>query len=185
MGTTLVIVELLIIGFEVLIWISLLLRQLCPGVCSLLDALKGWDPLLAVVVGTAYTLGIVCDRFLGNVSVFVQDHKYHECLCDILKARRVIQWLSEKCTSIRRSLRKDQPDREHLAQNDRPHIDFYTSEIFLPHAFDALENTNRQIRLLRATTVNSFTTFFVLLIWYRSYADLRASAHFRQIRLAR
>lgn len=154
MGTTLVIVELLIIGFEVLIWISLLLRQFCPGVCSLLDALKAWDPLLAVVVGIAYTLGIVCDRFLGNMSVFVEDHKYVERLFAIFKAR------------------KDLPDLNCPEFDGRPDKEFYTNDIFLPHAFDALGNTNRQIRLLRATSINSFITFIVLLVWYRSYDDL-------------
>ena len=73
MGTTLIIVELVIIGFQVLVWVTLLLwLVLYPNhVC--LDQLKGWFsglkdwvPVVALLVlAMAYTLGLVFDRSLG------------------------------------------------------------------------------------------------------------------------
>ena len=58
MGTTLVIVELLIIGFQVLAWVALLM-----GVdrisCDTLIMLKGWLPAVSVLgLAAAYTFGV-------------------------------------------------------------------------------------------------------------------------------
>ena len=73
MATTLVIVELLITGFEVLIWVSLLLWHVGAIPISPLDKLKEPTLLVPFLVGTTYTLGIVWDRFLGHTSTLFQD----------------------------------------------------------------------------------------------------------------
>lgn len=67
MGTTQIIVELLIIGFQVLTWVVLLF-----GVdrisCDTLAMLKKWFPLVGVLgLAAAYTLGSVFDRLLGFI----------------------------------------------------------------------------------------------------------------------
>jgi hypothetical protein len=68
MSTTLMIVEFLIIGFQVLAWIVLLLippTQLKDLVVQLKEW-GDWVPVVGVLVlAVAYTLGIVFDRFLG------------------------------------------------------------------------------------------------------------------------
>ena len=47
--------------------------------------------------------------------------------------------------------------------------EFYMTEIFRPYANNYFETANRQIRLLRATCVNSFITLIVLLVGYWPY----------------
>jgi hypothetical protein len=80
-GTTLVIVELLIIGFEVSLWVALLIWRLSglePTSQDIwpwtwLDRSEELFPLLATgTVATAYTLGIVFDRSIGHVSTLLQ-----------------------------------------------------------------------------------------------------------------
>ena len=142
MGTTLVIVELLIIGFEVLIWVVLLLWRF-DAIPIGLDDLKDCGPLMVTfVLGTAYTLGIVGDRFLGHLSTLVG----WLCLC----------W-------------KESSTGEAAAQKETPkgaQDDLYLTEIFQPHAYDYFENGNRQKRLLRATCFNSLFTALVLFFGY-------------------
>jgi len=65
-GTTLIIVELVIIGFQVLVWITLLLWPVLKPNLVHLKHLKDWVPVVALsVLAMAYTLGIVFDRSLG------------------------------------------------------------------------------------------------------------------------
>jgi len=136
MGTTLIIVELMIIGCEVLTWVVLLLRKLSPTLRTVicLDSLKACSPLLATfAVAIAYTLGVVGDRFLGHASTLVQTRL----------------------------------DRMPYMTRDDAQRDFYMTEIFRPHAHDYFQDSNRQIRLLRATCFNSVITALVLLFFYR------------------
>jgi len=150
MGTTLVIVELLIIGFEVLVWLGLLLwKPLDLGAlfqnCSAQTWLDQWKELLAIAgVAAAYTLGIVFDRLLGHASILLQQR------------------------------RRQHPKATSEAYHDRgPQQRFYASHILLPHSYEIFENTGRQKRLLRATFFNSFAIAVVLSIFYRSYSGFR------------
>jgi len=77
MSTTLIVVELLMIGCQVLAWVVLLLIRLCPQLIPSdqmePENVKEWTPALATfAVVIAYTVGVVGDRFLGNVSTCVQ-----------------------------------------------------------------------------------------------------------------
>ena len=155
MATTLVIVELLITGFEVLIWVSLLLWHVGAIPISPLDKLKEPTLLVPFLVGTAYTLGIVWDRFLGHTSTLFQ--KVIKCPPGNGQHNTKCQDPEAKTLKTPRTSDSDHKD------------DFYRTEIFKPHAYDAWENTNRQIRLLRATCFSSVITAIVLYIWRDSY----------------
>ncbi len=76
MATTLVIVELLIIGFQVLLWVGLLLCVLLGKEWADVEKLKEWEawiPLLGVgIFAAAYTAGLLFDRLVGNVSTICQ-----------------------------------------------------------------------------------------------------------------
>jgi hypothetical protein len=68
MGTTSLIVEMVIIGFQVLVWMSLIVlilfgyRDIDPA------KLKDWSAIISLaLVGTSYTLGLVFNGFIGSV----------------------------------------------------------------------------------------------------------------------
>jgi hypothetical protein len=154
MGTTLIIVELLIIGFQVLIWVALLLRHL-GAIPNWPERLEGCHTLLiGFLVGTAYTLGIVSDRVVGHVSTIFQ-----------AGVRHVIDTRQSKSNSGT----SEASVQERPPADEKAHIrEFYAHHIYGPHAYDALENANRQIRLLRATCFNSFIIALMLSRWYPS-----------------
>jgi hypothetical protein len=154
MGTTLIIVELLIIGFQVLIWVGLLLSHF-KAMPTWSEELNRSDTLLfAFVAGTAYTLGIVCDRFLGHASTLLQ--ALLECLRDKRRSK----------TSSGTPQAKGQ---ERLPTDEKSLIrDFYANHIYRPQAYEALENVNRHVRLLRATGFNSIIIAGMLFAWHRS-----------------
>ncbi|MBN1359688.1 MAG: hypothetical protein JW993_03800 [Sedimentisphaerales bacterium] len=70
------IVELLIIGFQVLLWVGLLFWALSDGKDACTQSLKEldrWIPVLGVgTFAAAYTLGLLFDRLIGNLSALVQ-----------------------------------------------------------------------------------------------------------------
>ncbi len=77
MSTTLIIVELLMIGCQVLVWVVLLLNRfhprLIPDEVKTLENVKACAPLLATLaIATVYTVGVVGDRFVGHLSTNVQ-----------------------------------------------------------------------------------------------------------------
>ncbi len=140
MSTTLIIVELLIVGYQVLVWVILLLGWRRPDLVPLKELrkaenLKALAPLLTTfLIATAYTFGVVGDRFLGHLS-----------------------------TEIQSGL-----GRQPCPPPGNPVGDFCLTKISLPHAYDYFETSSRQVRLLRATGVNSTITLAVLLaLWYR------------------
>ncbi len=139
-STTVIIVELLIIGCQALVWIILLLGWLTPSAVSLEklkkpDNLKTCAPLLvSVVVVAAYTVGVVGDRVLGHLSTSVQTFCGHDPYCPGGAVR-----------------------------------EFYMTEVVRSHAYEYFQTSERQIRLLRATGINSFITMIVLVIAYRKH----------------
>jgi hypothetical protein len=133
MSTTVIIVELLIIGVQTLVWVVLLLGRVSPDLISL-EELDKPELLATVLVATAYTVGVVADRFLGNLSTNIQ------------------------------KLRARDPYNPGGAARE-----FYMTEIFKPNAHEHFQTSERQIRLLRATGVNSFITMIVLVAGYREY----------------
>jgi hypothetical protein len=151
-STTLIIFELLIIGFQVLVWVALLLHKLHPElipVGKLKDPkiLKAHTPLLATLLATfaiaiAYTFGIVGDRLIGDVST-------------------ILQWAKKTVQSVGREKSGQSQDTQDAAR------EFWYSEIYRCHAYDSFETANRQIRLLRATFVNSMMTIAVVIGWHR------------------
>jgi hypothetical protein len=154
MGTTLIIVELLIIGFQVLVWAGLLLHHF-DAIPAWPEPLKGCNALfVGVLVGTAYTLGIVCDRVLGHLSTVVQAGVRH-----VIDTRQSKSNSGTYEASVQKRPRADEKERI---------LEFYARHIYAPHAYGALENANRHIRLLRATCVNSIIMAITLFLWYRS-----------------
>ena len=68
MGTTSLIVEMVIIGFQVVVWMVLILLSIFGYEWIDLLKLKDWTTFISVVVvGTSYTLGIVFDSFTGSL----------------------------------------------------------------------------------------------------------------------
>jgi hypothetical protein len=168
MGTTLVIVEVLITGFQVLIWVGLLLSHFnamppCPNELNRNDTV-----LFAFVVGAAYTLGIVYDRVLGHLSTLSQ--VFIKWSWGRIKSLRLIEDRSEGYRSKMGSATFRGKTQERSPATDEKNLidDFCTNQIFRPQAYEALENANRQIRLLRATTFNSIITAGMLFAWHRS-----------------
>jgi hypothetical protein len=63
MATTAVFAEILVIGFQALIWLALLILTIIGPENMRLNSLGGWESLLTVLVlVAAYSLGIVVDR---------------------------------------------------------------------------------------------------------------------------
>ena len=161
MGTTLIIVELLIIGFQVLIWVGLLLSHF-DGLPIRPEELSERDPLLVgFLVGAAYTLGIVWDRVLGHTSTWL----LQPVVRGVRRTKRrpvpaLRKWLYDRV----RHFRDKSDDQEETDKID----DFYRNHIFRPHAYEASENANRQVRLLRATGFNSVIIGGMLFAWHRS-----------------
>ena len=66
MGTTSLIVEMVIIGFQVLVWMSLIVLILFGYKGIDLSKLKDWTAVISLaLVGASYTLGIVFNSFVG------------------------------------------------------------------------------------------------------------------------
>jgi hypothetical protein len=137
MATTLVVVELLIIGFQVLALIALLLLKVDPSLASYASpaklhewlenwtpVLKEWVPLLALwTLAGAYTLGLVFDKLLG-----------------------LLGW------GITAGLRRLLPKmlRDLIAPHD-PSDSIERLKLRYAHLEGRVENFLRHIRLLRAT----------------------------------
>ena len=70
MSTTAIVAEILIIGFQGAVWMTLLLATLLPDAVSVetLKALKGWETLATIVALAAiYTIGVIGDRVADSV----------------------------------------------------------------------------------------------------------------------
>ena len=68
MGTTGLVVEMVIIGFQVLIWITLIVFTLFDYSWIEPTKLKDWGNLLSLcAIGISYTLGIVFDNFVNTL----------------------------------------------------------------------------------------------------------------------
>ena len=68
MGTTSLIVEMVIIGFQVLVWMSLIVLILFGYKGIDISKLKDWSGAISLaLVGTSYTLGLVFNGFIGAV----------------------------------------------------------------------------------------------------------------------
>lgn len=139
MGTTLIIVELVIIGFQVLVWVALLLWPVLDPKYICFDQLKDWVSVAALsVLAVAYTLGIVCDRFLG-----------------FLTSTSCFQWLISKFEWLRSKLKCDRQN----SQTGKPtSTRYHYAYMMLKHieVYKQWEYIDRRIRLLRATSVNAF-----------------------------
>jgi hypothetical protein len=68
MTTTVIFAEIIIIGLQASIWITLVLINLFGTKWININILKGWESLLTVfVLGIVYTLGIVVDRTSDSI----------------------------------------------------------------------------------------------------------------------
>ena len=182
MGTTVVIVELLVIGFQVLAWVGLLVGLEWVACCEL----GNWIPVVGVLLlAAAYTVGIVFDRFLGVCSWVVMDWD-----CKLIKPLRkplikpvwkllikplwkllikpvwklVIKPLWKLVIKpLRRKLRAllKHPDADEKTITDM-RLDIM---LWRPDAHRHLESRERQGRLLRATGPNAL--LFGLACWIR------------------
>ena len=68
MGTTNLVVEMVIIGFQVLIWMALIVLTIFGYSWIELSSLKDWTSVIVIgLVAVAYTLGVVFDSFVGSL----------------------------------------------------------------------------------------------------------------------
>src|SRR6267142_1778430 len=68
MGTTALIVEMVIIGFQVLVWISIMILVVVGYKWIDLSKLKDWAaPISIAFIGVSYTLGIIFDGFIRSL----------------------------------------------------------------------------------------------------------------------
>jgi hypothetical protein len=68
MGTTALIVEMVIIGFQVLIWMSILLLTIFGFHWIDLSKLRDWSTTISLaLIGISYTLGVVFDSFIRSL----------------------------------------------------------------------------------------------------------------------
>lgn len=68
MATTAIFAEILIIGFQAIVWLALLSMTILGTPRIDLNLLKGWETLIGLLVlAVAYTLGIVVDRVADSV----------------------------------------------------------------------------------------------------------------------
>jgi hypothetical protein len=131
-GTTLIIVEELVIGFQVLAWVGLLVGIEWVACWEL----GNWIPVVGVLLlAAAYTLGIVFDRFLGVCSSWVLDTEW--------------KWIQPITDKLREWLKYHKDDTKTITET--------ALDIMLryPPAQRHLENRERQKCLLRATGFNS------------------------------
>lgn len=134
MGTTLIIVELVIIGFQVLVWVTLLLWPVLKPNLVHLKHMENWVPVVALsVVAMAYTLGVVFDRFLGF-------------LASISYSQRLLKWLK---------LTFGHQTNEPTSTVTLTEKHYYIMQRN-PEAYKQWEYNDRQVRLLRATFANAF-----------------------------
>lgn len=68
MGTTSLLVEIVIIGFQVLVWISLTVLTICGYKWIDLSSLKDWSAAIAVgLIAVSYTLGLIFDNLVASL----------------------------------------------------------------------------------------------------------------------
>ncbi len=129
MSTTALAVELLVIGYQALVWLTLAacLLPLCDD--TLLRAMKEWKELLAVAsVVPAYTLGAIMNGIASKVT-------------DRLEGR-LIEWRSKACFIKGRSQQPSEARAAILIQK--------------PEAIEHVMGNYVVPRLLRSTIINVF-----------------------------
>lgn len=159
MGTTLMIVELVVIGFQVLVWVGLLLWPVLGRECSLdrLKELGDWVPVLAIAgLAVSYMLGLVFDRSVGSLSWLLQ--KFAKFVRAKLLTHRTLKGNETKCDESGKKAQCIWSNEKDIWTNER-YIMLYRAE-----AYKHLENLGRQRRLLRATCVNTVIALIVLAI---------------------
>ncbi len=147
MGTILVIVEFLIIGFQVMVWLGLLLWPDVKEQCAKLVESPNSAPLVVMgVVAAAYTLGVVFDRSIGHLSTLIQ------ALINSRKKEKASENASPK-ESAETSVTKLSPEA-------------LKKRVFLryPHYQAHLVSYNQRVRLLRAKFLNG-VIIFTLMLW--------------------
>jgi len=156
MGTTLVIVELLVIGFQVLVWVGLLTW---PLISSHLEQLKDFKELLTIgAIAAAYTFGLVFDRSIGLCTSRMQSSR--------LLGRLRKDWASTDSTSRWQEYIKCRvkcildrilkPEKNGNGQDDRRENSWELRKQGKSDAVRLIDDLDRQKRLLRATCLNAF-----------------------------
>lgn len=137
MGTTTLLVEIVIIGFQVLIWISLILFTTWGYDWVNLSNLKDWTGLIAIgFLAMSYTLGIIFDSIVASL-LSVWNYRAFYLLPPLINGRMV-----EMLDAI------DESDRT------PPSVMKSRIRSTDPTTYDYLEKTFNQGRLLRSTGVN-------------------------------
>ena len=130
MGTTSLIVEMVIIGFQVLVWMVLIVLIVFGYDWVDFQKLKDWATILSVIlIGASYTLGIVFDSFMASLYAPWE--------------RRSWKWLPEEI-------------KEGMARGEKVspgHMRAYLMTAS-PEASEELNNRANRNSLIRATSLN-------------------------------
>ncbi len=162
MGTTQIIVEYLVIGFQVLVWVVLVLWRLLPVEQHehVLGRLRSWPPLsAAAVIPLAYTLGLVFDRSVGLLTTILKSLKG-------LLPDRIVELLTKSWKWLRKRLDLS-VDTEVNNGATRTEKDFYIMLTY-PEAYKLVQKGLHHTVLLRATFFNSLLIILVA-AWGYSY----------------
>ncbi|MBN1360610.1 MAG: hypothetical protein JW993_08460 [Sedimentisphaerales bacterium] len=154
MGTTLLIVEYLIIGFQVMVWVGLLLWTFMDSACVDLAKSHNCSPVaVTILLAAAYTLGFVFDRFIGCMSLKTWAKRSRDNPSENPNLEgRSNNLLSPRVQKPVKSAVNEQGIKEWRVMLKYSHV--------LPY----IENQSRLKRLLRATCINSTFTMLALLV---------------------
>jgi hypothetical protein len=135
MGTTTLLVEIVIIGFQVLIWILLIFFTTWGYNWVDVTSLKDWSGIIAIgLVVISYTLGIIFDGIASSLSDTWFSWAYYRLPLQTVARKGVFEEYHPYDTS---------PSimRSHIQATD-------------PNTYEHLEKIFNQGRLLRSTSIN-------------------------------
>ena len=146
METTAVVIEVVIGGFQVLVWISLVTMALFGSAWINLAWLKEWLTVIAVaLVATAYTLGVIFDEIAGRL-LSTLTYKLAKPYVEMSPIGRLLPFRTLTPATMKAEILATRPDvHKHL------------------------ENLFNQNRLIRATAINLplITLAALLLVAFR------------------
>ncbi|MCP4374497.1 MAG: hypothetical protein GY797_41305 [Deltaproteobacteria bacterium] len=144
MSTTAILVEILIVGLQTCLWLTLIIVVFFgyDWIVPTAKAVKGWESLLSIfILGICYTIGVVFDRVADCVFIILKPHKI------LMKSN----WIRKHAE---------------VAHSD-PRMEVLNSE---NKAVDFLENIRSRVRIARSTALNSLlvTSFCILFLILRT-----------------
>jgi len=152
--------EFIIIGGEVLIWMWLGVSMFfCPNWIPYAE-LKAWTPLLSVaVLGVAYTMGVISDRFFGLIHL-------------LLGKFEVVRNIRERLLGLIYKLDLGSSNASSEAHKKPSLEEIGTIMIKSPEVYKFLVQSNRLFCLLRGTFFNALPMAFFGIPYIYRICDL-------------